>query len=205
MSDGAHPSWLSLLNGKRSSLIERGCDPSFPIGNEASFRTAFEKIPSVRRDVRRPKLGASVLRSNRNIRAFTGAFQHAAQPALSGDLTTLVWAATLRAVEASCSAKVKLEIVLKLLNELNGVVPRFTEDLCRFRNDELVQLPLQNLFSAYIDMYVSLIANVTADGPGKLQIFDLQRAIYTDFLPKGMSLTLQPCARASKRLQSSSA
>jgi hypothetical protein len=173
MSDGALPSWLSLIDEKKSSLVKQGCDSSFTVSDEASFRTAFEKIPEVRRDSRRARLLASVLRSNRNIRAFTGRLQHAAQHALSGDLTTLVWAATLGAIEAACGAKVKLAVILKLLNELNGVVPCFTEDLHRFRHDELVQLPLQNLFSLYIDMYISLISELAIHTPGKLLELDL--------------------------------
>ena len=169
MSNGAHPSWLSLIDERKSSLVKQGCDSSFAIGNEASFRAAFEEIPQVQRDSRRPKLLAGALRSTRNIRLFTGRLQHAAQPALNRDLTTLVWAATYQVIQAACAAKVKLAIILKLLNELNGEVPRFTEDLHRFRNDELAQQPLQNLFSLYIEIYISMISELSAHNPGNLQ------------------------------------
>ena len=168
MSGGAHPSWLTLLREKRASLIEQGCDASFAVNTESAFREAFEHLPEVRADSKRPRVVASAQRSNRNIRTLTAGLRHVSQPTLADDLNTLIWAATLRVHQAGCRQQVSPHVILRLLNDLNGVVPKFVGELTRFRSDASVQRPLQDLFSTYLDMHIAMLASLTTDDLGKL-------------------------------------
>lgn len=162
MSYGAHPSWRNVLDEKRASLIRQGCDASFGVNSEGAFRRAFELIPEVRRDGKRPRLVTSALRANRNIRTLSTGLRSASQGSLADELDVLVWAATLRVVEAACHCHVSPHVILRLLKDLNSVVPRFDGELTSFHSDAAVQRPLQDLFSAYIGTHLTMIAALSS-------------------------------------------
>ena len=101
MSGGSVTTWLSLVEEKRSSLIDLGCEDLSDICSEATFRDAFEVLCRKYREKWTTRLLSSLGRTDVHITAFASAVDTAAQLEASQGLTGLLWWASFAAIKVS--------------------------------------------------------------------------------------------------------
>jgi hypothetical protein len=174
MSGGARTTWLSLLDEKKSLLIERGCEAHPAVRSEATFRTAFENICRKYKEKWSTRLLAALLHSYGSITSFASTIDGAAQLGQSDNLTGLLWWASFAAIEVrlvslpkcapslilaqhGCKARFKLDELDQLLRDLSTVVPHIGANLSHYPDDPEVQSPLQDIFGTYIESILFMI------------------------------------------------
>src|SRR2546423_15227653 len=102
MSGGSGTTWLSLVEEKRSSLNDLGCE-ALSICSEADFRRAFEDLCRRRKEKWATRLLSNLSRTDVHITAAASAVDDAAQLEASQGLTALLWWACFAAIEVSPS------------------------------------------------------------------------------------------------------
>jgi hypothetical protein len=156
MPNTPQATWLSLLANKRRELAEK-MEAALAVDSERNFRAEFERICDVHSQTRTQRYLGNFQNQFKPIKAFTGGIDSAGKLTAPDSLTSLFWAFVFTAIATALDRGIKLKDFATTLKRLSESVPNFGAGLARHFNVEKVQKPLQDLFSEYLDCYMTMI------------------------------------------------